>query len=86
MPSRISSAAISACRSENPSTRSGLSSTILSIFALVNAVTLRLLPPGSRRPHGEAGDADDARFFAQQVEVSVVSSVRHTMRDGKVSP
>jgi hypothetical protein len=36
---RISCAAMSACRSEKPSTRSGCNATILSIFALVNAET-----------------------------------------------
>ena len=40
MPARISPAAMSACRSEKPSTRSGLSAMILSVRALVKAETL----------------------------------------------
>ena len=39
-PRRISSAAMSACRSEKPNTQSGRSSRIFSILAEVNALTL----------------------------------------------
>ena len=38
-PARTSSAAMSACRSEKPSTRSGLSAMMRSMRALVNADT-----------------------------------------------
>jgi hypothetical protein len=40
MPWRISSLAMSACRSEKPNTQSGRSARILSIFALRKALTL----------------------------------------------
>ena len=42
-PRRISSRAISACRSENARTRSGCRAVILSNFALVKAETFGLL-------------------------------------------
>ena len=57
----------SACRSENASTRSGFSASILSNFALMNADDLRLLPRLGRAD-GVARDADDAIALAQQVE------------------
>jgi len=47
MPRRTSSADKSACRSENASTRSGSSASILSNFALMNAETF-----GFRRASG----------------------------------
>ena len=59
---------MSACRSENPSTRSGRSSTMRSIFALVNAETFGFSLRARGGPHGEAGDADDAPVLAQQVQ------------------
>ena len=73
---------MSACRSENPSTRSGSSATIRSIFALVNAETrgFSLRARGGRtvKPEMPTMRASSPSRYS----VSVVSSVRQTMRVG----
>src|SRR5580704_13094911 len=82
MPARASAAAMSACRSENASTRSGRSSQILSIRALVNAETFGF----SRRARGGRTVKPEIPTIRQssssRYSVSVVSSVRQTMRSG----
>ena len=81
-PRRISAAAMSACRSEKPRTRSGSSSTIRSIFADVNAATFGL----SRRASGGRTVKPEMPTMRasspSRYSVSVVSSVRQTMRSG----
>ena len=81
-PCRTSSAAMSACRSENPSTRSGSSARILSILALVKADTrgFSLRARGGRTVKPEMPTM--RRSSPSRYSVSVVSSVRQTMRLG----
>src|SRR6185437_10002764 len=82
MPARTSCAAMSACRSENPNTRSGCSATIRSILALVKAETLGF----SRRARGGLTVKPEMPTIRhsspRRYRVSVVSSVKHTMRCG----
>ena len=84
-PRRISADAMSACRSENPSTRSGSSATMRSIFALVNADTRGF----SRRARGGRTVKPEMPTIRQsspsRYSASVVSSVRQTMREGNTA-
>src|ERR1700692_3512364 len=76
---------MSACRSQKPSTRSGLSSTMRSILALVKAATLGF----SHRARGGRTvkpEMPTIRSWSPSTySVSVVSSVRQTMRRGPSS-
>ena len=67
-PARISSAAMSACRSENVSTRSGSSARIFGTSARDERRHPRLLPPHPLRPHRIARHADDAPLLAEQIQ------------------
>ena len=67
-PWRISSAAMSACRSEKVSTRSGSSARIFGTSARDEGRHPRLLAPHPRRPHRIARHADDAALLAEQIE------------------
>src|ERR1700704_383234 len=81
MPRRTSSAARSACRSENASTRSGFSDSILSNFALMNAETFGLSrASGGRTVYPETPTMRSP--WPRRYSVSVVSSVRQTIRLG----
>ncbi len=73
---------MSACRSEKPSTRSGSSARILSIFALMNAETFgfSLRARGGRTVKPEMPTMRSSS--PSRYSVSVVSSVRQTMRVG----
>ena len=59
---------MSACRSEKPMARSGFSARIRPVRALVNADTRGFSRARRRRPHREAGDADDPLLLAQRVQ------------------
>ena len=65
---RISSATMSACRSEKVSTRSGLSARIFGTSARDEGRDARLLLAHLRRAHRIAGDADDAALLAEEIE------------------
>ncbi len=65
---RISSAAMSACRSEKVRTRSGSSARIFSKSARDEGGDARLLLAHPRRPHRIARDADDAALLAEKIE------------------
>src|SRR5580700_393310 len=82
MPARTSSAAMSAWRSEKPSTRSGCSATMRSIFALVKAETrgFSLRARGGRTVKPEIPTMRQSS--PRRYKVSVVSSVRQTIRCG----
>src|SRR5215831_5112122 len=82
-PRRTSSAVRSACKSENASTRSGSSATILSNFALMNAETFGFSrASGGRTVYPETPTMRSP--WPSRYSVSVVSSVRQTMRLGKL--
>ena len=68
MPALISSRAISAWMSEKPIARSGLSFEYLADLRTGERRDFRLFLACPRRPHGEAGDADDALIFTQCIE------------------
>ena len=82
-PTRASCAAMSACRSEKPRTRSGCSARMRSIFALVNAETrgFSLRARAGRTVKPEIPTM--RRSSPSRYSVSVVSSVRQTIRCGK---
>src|SRR4029450_5961226 len=72
---------MSACKSENAKTRSGSSATIFSKLALMNAETFGFL----RASGGRTGYPDTPAIkppASRRYSVSVVSSVRQTMRCG----
>ena len=80
-PRRMSSAAMSACRSENARIWSGFSASILSKRALMNADTFGLLrASGGRTVYPEIPTTRSPS--PSRYSVSVVSSVRHTIREG----
>jgi hypothetical protein len=68
MPCRIRSATISACRSENASTRSGFSARILSVWAEVKAATRGFSLRTLARAHRIAGHARNQTVAPQQVQ------------------
>ena len=68
MPRRIKSATMSACRSENASTRSGRNASIFRDVGRGEGADARLVAPRLGRPHRVAGNADDAVLPAQEIE------------------